>query len=286
MGSHLKPNEANLVLSSKCKTSEDDTGLDERLTTPRLPEDPNRNSVSICDQCSKVDWDSVPTLVARRLLDECRRELRLIDESRRQLAASSCKICRMFSLIKPPTPSRHPCLVYAIPLSQQWLSSASQLPGSDRITVLSIGSKIPPPDAFHQPRCLVALERSGDKESRLILPSTINYDKLKRLARSCEETHGDLCTARSLHQVSGLKVIDVSSRMVVEAPENCRYLALSYVWGGQPDPITGDALRCAPPLIEDAMSVTIALEYKYLWVDRYVSPSRFMSIHVSTGDLT
>lgn len=279
MDSHFKPNEAKLVFSSKRKRSEEDTGPNERLTAPHLPQDQNRNSESICDQCSQVDWDSVPTLAARGLLHKRTPGLRAIDASHWELASSSCKICRMLSLIKSPSLGRTQCMVYAIPLSQQWYSSASQLPGSEKITVLSIEPTTHPHGTIYSPKCLVALERSGDQESRIILPSSIKYDKLKRLLRSCEENHGSLCTARPLHQVSGLRVIDVSLRTIVEAPENCRYLALSYVWGPQSDSITGDSLRCAPPLIEDAVSVTIALGYNYLWVDEYVSSPRIILIH-------
>lgn len=274
------------VNSSKRKRSEEDAGLSERPTAPHLPQDWNRNSEAICEQCSQVDWSSVPTLAIHGLLRDCIRELRTINESHRQLAASSCRVCRILSLIKSPSLDQRQCMVYAKELSKQWSSSAVYLPGSYRYTVLSIASKAYNTWPAEYPRCLVALTRYDDKVSYMIHPRSINYDKLKHLARSCEASHGSFCTDRSLHQVPGLRVIDVSSRMVVEAPENCRYLALSYVWGQQPGPTNGDTLHCAPPLIEDAITVTISLDYNYLWVDRYVGSSQFMSICLSNSDLT
>lgn len=273
------------------KTSEEDADLSERPTTPQLPQDWSRNSTAICENCSQTDWSSFPTFAAKGLLGGCMWELRPINESHRQLAASSCRICRILSLIKPSSLDRDQCMVYAKQLSTQRSSSAVDLPSSHRYTVLSIARKAYDPKAsdpwlFKNPRCLLALTRNHDKESYLIHPRSINYDKLKRLVRSCEANHGSFCTDRSLHQVRGLRVIDVSARMVVEAPENCRYLALSYVWGQQPGPTNGDALHYAPPLIEDAIEVTISLDCNYLWVDRYVSSSQFMSICLSNSDLT
>lgn len=268
-------NKTNNV-STKRKRSDDDTGPNERPRAPHQPQDRSRNSESICDKCNQVEWASVPTLAARRLLHGCKQDLRPSNESQRQLAASSCRICRILSLIKPPSLDQRQCMIFAQELSSKWPSPAAQLPGSSQITVLSIESKEHHARPSYEAKCLVALKSNDDKESSFILPSSINYDALKRIARSCEENHGSSCTARSPYQVSGLRVIDVSSRTVMEAPQNCRYLALSYVWGRQPDPITGDALQCAPPLIEDAISVTIALEYNYLWVDRYVSSSQFI----------
>lgn len=285
MDSELILNKTN-TMPTKSKRSEEDTSAIELRTTPHLPQDWRRNSGSICDQCSQVDWARVPTLAARRLLIDCALELRPINESHRQLAVSSCRICRILSLLKTPSLDQHHCIVYAKPLSRQWSSSMVQLPESSWLTVLSIASK--PYDRWpaENPRCLATLTRNNYKKSYLIRPSSINYAKLKSLARSCEKNHGSVCTARPHYQVAGLRVIDVSSRMVVEAPENCNYLALSYVWGQQPGSTNGDALQCVPPLIEDAISVTIALEYNYLWVDRYVSSSQFISIFLSTSDLT
>lgn len=285
MDLQLLLNEPNMV-SAKRKRSAEDAGPNVRLTAPHPPENWSRNSESICDHCSQVDWASIPTLAARGLLDNRMRVLRPINENSSQLAASSCRICRILSLLNCPSLGQRQCIVYAKRLSEQWSSSAAHIQGSKKVTVLSIAPEAHDGWPINHPRCLVALPRSGDEDSRLILPRSINYDKLKHLIRSCQETHSSLCTAGSFYQVSGLRVIDVSSRTVVVAPENCRYLALSYVWGQQPGPTNGDSLQSAPPLIQDAISVAIALEYKYLWVDKYVSRYQFMPICLLNSDLT
>jgi hypothetical protein len=76
-----------------------------------------------------------------------------------------------------------------------------------------------------------------------------------------------------------LKVIDVRTRTIVRTPPNCRFIALSYVWG------VGNHFRASklsesihrvlfprrlPPLpgtIEDAITAVKRLNERYLWVD-------------------
>jgi hypothetical protein len=84
----------------------------------------------------------------------------------------------------------------------------------------------------------------------------------------------------------GFRVIDVHRRVVIRAPRDCRYFALSYVWGVQEmleatglKPVTlqsadlaldanGVQLPAAlPRTIADALDLTSELGYNYLWVD-------------------
>ncbi|KAK4034646.1 tol protein [Parachaetomium inaequale] len=76
----------------------------------------------------------------------------------------------------------------------------------------------------------------------------------------------------------GFRVIDCSTRTILEweslvHPKH--YATLSYVWGGdQGDPESPhDALPDpVPRTIDDAISLTDRLGYRYLWVDRYCIP--------------
>jgi hypothetical protein len=58
----------------------------------------------------------------------------------------------------------------------------------------------------------------------------------------------------------------------MSAPEDCQFVALSYVWG---DDYASAAESTSKPLhfpltVEDSLLATLALGYQYLWVDRYV----------------
>ncbi|KAF2141670.1 uncharacterized protein K452DRAFT_204684, partial [Aplosporella prunicola CBS 121167] len=82
--------------------------------------------------------------------------------------------------------------------------------------------------------------------------------------------------------LSDFRVIDVRKRRIVEPREDCRFVALSYVWGARPGPevkrhalckarITElqqeGSLKSLPRTIEDAMSICKRLGEEYLWVD-------------------
>lgn len=65
-----------------------------------------------------------------------------------------------------------------------------------------------------------------------------------------------------------MKVIDCMKRKIVDAPPDCDYIALSYVWGAnQACPSPKEKL---PQTIEDSITTVLHLGYRYLWVDRYV----------------
>jgi len=72
-----------------------------------------------------------------------------------------------------------------------------------------------------------------------------------------------------------LRVIDchatrnVNKRLtVVDAPAECEYFALSYVWGADKASPTLDGRL--PQTIEDSITTVLRLGYNYLWVDRCV----------------
>lgn len=108
-------------------------------------------------------------------------------------------------------------------------------------------------------------------ESRRIPPSSVDYTTFKGLVRICEEDHKRCCIISSHQNVLGLEVIDTRTQAVIKAPDLCKYVALSYVWGKQADDNSVHNMKNSPLVIKDAISVTRAMGYNYLWVDRYVS---------------
>ncbi|KAJ0120513.1 hypothetical protein J7T55_015242 [Diaporthe amygdali] len=101
---------------------------------------------------------------------------------------------------------------------------------------------------------------------------------LKHWLGHCQASH-DQCQD---HQTRGdyppgMRLIDCQKRIVIEAGQIDRavspsYVALSYVWGGaHHPPIQQDAHLPAalPQVIEDAIAITLATGYRYLWVDQY-----------------
>ncbi|PMD19262.1 HET-domain-containing protein [Hyaloscypha hepaticicola] len=93
----------------------------------------------------------------------------------------------------------------------------------------------------------------------------------------CRNEHDHQCNNVSLENVPFLRLIDCQSRKVIRAPPNSEYTALSYVWGvqvqagdsevSQNQPVL-DPHKC-PKAINDSVQVTLDLNIKYLWVDKY-----------------
>jgi hypothetical protein len=91
----------------------------------------------------------------------------------------------------------------------------------------------------------------------------------------CEETHNHDCTPNTMPSGRSFvfRVIDVCHGCVIEAPENCKYVALSYVWGGikqlqltrEKDSL--ENFQYASKTVKDAIEFCHKLGVAYLWVD-------------------
>jgi hypothetical protein len=106
---------------------------------------------------------------------------------------------------------------------------------------------------------------------RKVVLDRIDYDLIKAWLQTCDQNR--CCEAATLLP-PGLRFVNCSSRQIVCAPVACQYVALSYVWGAQTREQTSPAMISrlplpAPQVIEDAIVVTKALDYDYLWIDRY-----------------
>jgi hypothetical protein len=93
--------------------------------------------------------------------------------------------------------------------------------------------------------------------------------------QTCLENDGPPYTER-LPEVINMALIDCESMTIVEADASSRWIALSYVWGetkkspATPELRPGSQLpSCIPRTIEDAISVTKQIGYRFLWVDEY-----------------
>ncbi|PNP59017.1 hypothetical protein THARTR1_01265 [Trichoderma harzianum] len=88
----------------------------------------------------------------------------------------------------------------------------------------------------------------------------------------CNHNHGSLCR-HSKPDLCGTHVIDCQEQSITEHEPGMPYVALSYVWGQpqeQREVVDGKRLPAQLPLlIRDAMAVTQAMGFRYLWVDRY-----------------
>lgn len=251
------------------------------VVTQHLSEDLAHNQEILCNHCRAVGWSCLPQMAADGLFETKNMELRPLNSTFEELRASSCRICNILSIIKPPSLNGKRYVLKALPLSRQFAYNGPQLSRAfrhkhhvpdraSRCTVLGVfAEKDRSQWCFKQPS--LAVVRLDDLRTSKIAPSSIDYNKLKDIVNICEEEHQNCCAAESHLNVLGLKVINTKTQEVVKAPDQCKYLALSYVWGKQTNDDSVQDKEDSPAVIKDAISVTNSLGYSYLWVDRCVS---------------
>ena len=133
----------------------------------------------------------------------------------------------------------------------------------NRLIVLSTSKHGPPPKgvpyiAVHPPKPPFWL--------RQVQPM-VDFDRVKKWLDLCFDLHSGGCGVRRGISIAKLRVINCTTGEVTEAKENESYVALSYVWG-QDDPLRQSSSEF-PQTIQDAITVTRNLGYKWLWVDKY-----------------
>jgi hypothetical protein len=94
---------------------------------------------------------------------------------------------------------------------------------------------------------------------------------IKSWVQNCMTQHARCHTRDCV--VEGMRLIDCQEHKICRAKPNVRWIALSYVWGKptstKPPHDTPDFPSNLPQTIKDAMTVTVELGYRYLWVDAY-----------------
>lgn len=227
----------------------------------------------VCDKCSAVDWDQLP-----KVADDSDRKkpvwtmvMASLDSSSAELGTSPCKVCRLLSKIKLPLYDGHHCILYAY--SGVWGYTqlrviSEELHGLSKrrnLDSISYDEEFPSPT-------VIGPGDYRDLNNVKKLPSHVDpthYDALTSILRNCRRNHKNTCKyVKRAPDIPSLQVIDCESRKVVQAPPQCKYLALSYVWGKVKH---SESLDDPPPVIADTFIVCGRLGLKYLWIDQYAS---------------
>ncbi|KAK4661919.1 uncharacterized protein QC763_0107970 [Podospora pseudopauciseta] len=102
----------------------------------------------------------------------------------------------------------------------------------------------------------------------------VDFGQIKSWIADCTGNHSDaVCNPTKVHEIPHFRLIHCATRDIVHidaAPPP--HTALSYVWGAVQDgPQNQHSLAGLKmeTVVEDAIKVTLALGYEYLWVDRY-----------------
>lgn len=110
------------------------------------------------------------------------------------------------------------------------------------------------------------------------ISTRIDISILKKWLEDCQASHSRCSDETKLGGFPpDMRLIDCQRRSVVDVRDISQvhtrsYVALSYVWGGSFHPPMREDARlpvALPQVIEDAIQVTLATGYRYLWVDQY-----------------
>jgi len=114
----------------------------------------------------------------------------------------------------------------------------------------------------------------------------VDFTRVRYLLDDCRLHHTNKCSEGLPRRPVNARVIDCLEMAVVPLDPNMEYVALSYVWGPQPDTTTHiDSLsidgqkrhkklqwalpKRLPRTIEDSIKAVKALGLRYIWIDRY-----------------
>jgi hypothetical protein len=100
----------------------------------------------------------------------------------------------------------------------------------------------------------------------------VDWDVAREWISHCISEHNTDCRIADCLMLSDFRVIDCKTRDIILAPPNCAFAALSYVWGDCKQPPLSFWGRLPSPatlVVEDAVVATLAIGFRYLWIDQY-----------------
>lgn len=146
---------------------------------------------------------------------------------------------------------------------------------NDSLEVAELHTLAASPGRIHAslwPRKDVSISQNA-LHTETVRPLSIDYDNLNAKIDQCRIKH-KLCRSNiGKHKIEGVQVINCKTRTIDFLKTGEEYVALSYVWGQSmtPEfkPHASQLPEKAERTIEDALVVTLALGYSFLWVDKY-----------------
>lgn len=195
----------------------------------------------VCKRCARIPWEDGPFVGdpgRSQSISNARTRIFQISEDRKQLSQSSCRVCRFLATFFGSTYHKY----------LDWERNEYDAPN-----IWNVSNDTRPRSWGNY----IAVSRDSG-------PLIANIDIFKGWIECCLTKHaGCNPTLPTLHS---LKVIDCERRSVALAPENCRFVALSYVWDNAHTVETVSWIQM-PKTVRDSIILTRRLGYRYLWVD-------------------
>jgi hypothetical protein len=229
------------------------------------------DSDGLCETCASIPWESLAD--PSKLPPD---ELPLIHETTETLKGSACHVCCFLGNVI----TLHEVHLFPSAPPYQFKLKEKMIVDNQNIGVLQFirttAGVVWPLLEHKDPHVLVIQSRpsSVNQTFQSLMIGGMPLELLRRSIAICQREHGDHCSPKSPSILRNLKVFDCETFEVVLAPVNCRYVALSYVWGtksAHKNATTSFTPNSLPRTIADSCFIVQSLGCKYLWVDRYVS---------------
>jgi hypothetical protein len=235
--------------------NQENTPLTNRLTIEAAP--------FVCVHCTKIDWQSIINRLHDLYTDYGRGYVPVdlppwTPAPGNSTTISSCPVCAIFISIgrnvdRFVVMSDRACIIG----DMLQLDKVHKVPAADHTTVNAVKSEIGNVSRLigisdvNTPGALYA--------PRIVEPHRIDFAMLRGWHQHCTLTHSEQCRPREFDPLPGFRVLHCHSRRVIEAPQRCDYVALSYVWGKTPI----DESQF-PRTIQDAIQVALELGFAFL----------------------
>ena len=265
-------------------------------TKPGKSTTPEHNQTSrMCDRCARINLRNIVNSASARLPNKDsllhfreRGDLKEDEYARLGLRRdlrfqTNCGCCKLLEYLIPSQPSHEETELFLLPArslhrTEPGVATAAYSDGryanllfiaeserTDRCTA----------DEYPGPPCHEVADAAGylDDDNampvRLVESSSLNLDLYYTWLKNCEANHAESCGLYDWPQLNRIRLIDVNSMEVIPYPGYCRYMALSYVWGRQPQAIQKDGSRLVrvPKIVSDAIEFVKLMKEQYLWVD-------------------
>ena len=258
-----------------------------------------RDSAELCSQCSRIDFERI---FNSRISKADGYKVADLGFRTSTWNTSNCPSCRLFAAVRVP-PSMaglsggldyHLRAVSFLRTTREAFPNTPDkaLVGFDTVCLMVMPTGGPPVTPEMLKEALKQREAKGvlcrvDTSSRetlstfgvrMVEPNSINFQLLRAWLDICQQTHYSSCSLNEGKPLVSLRLIDCQTRLMVEATSRLPFVALSYVWGSKPlgssrhQPRSLQKGACIPDtlpiVIEDAITVTLKLGWRYLWVDR------------------
>jgi len=222
----------------------------------------------LCQRCASIDWSLLLPSDASYYCEAYNHlELFSVPESSQELRALTCPLCLLLSLKQDQT-VRISCACYELcRLDGGPTAYHRQYDWTHHALCLDVKGRL-----SRNVRYMLQDARANTQHYvlRKLAPELIDYEILRYWLRHCQRHHHTECNPNCSSSIPGHRVFDCKAGEVVAAPENTTfpYIALSYVWGGVG--ITSREPEEFPATVRDAITVTLKLGYRYLWIDQLV----------------